>query len=211
MVDAYRRRLAGLPDDGFLLPVAPRRLCLLTGQSCLRSSLLPPDKRDFLAAVAPDGVEITQTGFPWHRQFAIPAPPPPLLLASLRNAQQWVWARHDATYLAALSAILGRLLDRTHEKLFLVTGSCGIDLLSAVLPKLPRGPEIHVAALGPAGRSPRTDLLSSLLVMQGRRDGWSRHLWHGVVHAHPDCGHLDYYQSSDAIAMTRSFLARASR
>lgn len=211
MAEPYRRRLAELPEDGFLLPVASRRLCLLTGQSCLRSSLLPPDKLDFLAAVAPDGVEITRTGFPWHQQFAVPAPSPSLLRASLRNTRQWVWARCDAVYLAALTAILGILLDRTREKLFLVTGSCGIDLLTAVLPDLPRRSEIHVVALGPAGRSPRIDLLSSLLVIQGIRDGWSRHLWRGVVHTQPYCAHLDYYRNTEAIAMTRSFLAQASR
>ncbi len=211
MAEPYRLRLAGLSEDGFLLPVASRRLCLLTGQSCLRSSLLPPDKLDFLAAVAPDGVEITRTGFPWHQQFAVPAPSPSLTRASLRNARQWVWARCDTVYLAALTAILGVLLDRTREKLFLVTGSCGIDLLSAILPDLPPGPEIHVVALGPAGRSPRLDLLSSLLVMQGSRDGWSRYLWRGVVHFRPDCGHLDYYQNAEAIAMTRSFLAETGR
>lgn len=211
MVDAYRRHLAELPEDGFLLPLTDRRLCLLTGQSCFRSSLLPPDKRAFLTAVAPDGVEIVQTGFPWHQQFAVPAPPPPLLAASLRNARQWLWARHDAAYLAALGAILGRLLDRTREKLFLVTGSCGIDLLAAALPHLPPGPEIHVAALGPAGRAPPIAPLSGLLVLQGRRDGWSRCLWRSPVHAHPDCGHLDYYWNPDAIAMTRAFLGDASR
>ncbi|ASG25051.1 hypothetical protein [Nitrospirillum viridazoti] len=211
MVDAYRRHLAGLPEEGFLLPRVARRLCLLTGQSCFRSSLLPADKHDFLAAVASAGVEVVQAGFPWHRQFTVPAPPPPLVVASLRNAQQWLWARSDAAYQAALAAVIGMLLDRTHERLFLVTGSCGIDLLATVLPRLPLGPEIHVAALGPAGRSPPVDRLSGLLVLQGRRDGWSRHLWRGVVHANPDCGHLDYYRNRDAMAMTRAFLEKANR
>lgn len=210
MSDDYRRQLANLPAAGFLLPPVPRRLCLLTGQSCFRSSLLPPDKQAFLAAVAPDGVEIVPTGFPWHRRFAVPAPPPPLLTASMRNALQWLWARRDAAYLAALTVILGQLLAPTRDKLLLITGSCGIDLLAAVLPRLPLGPDIHVVALGPAGRLPSLDRLARLRVLQGRQDGWSRLLWRGPVHDHPDCGHLEYYQNAQAIALTRAFLAEAN-
>lgn len=211
MVDAYPRRLADLPEEGFLLPPAARRLCLLTGQSRFRSSLLSPEQRDFLAAVAPDGLEVPISGFPWHERFATPAPPPSLFLAALRNGRQWMWARHDAVYLDALTTILGRLLARTRERLFLVTGSCGIDLLAAVLPVLPPGPEIHVVALGPVGRSPRSDALAGQLAVQGRRDGWSRHLWRGPVHARPDCGHLGYHRDASVIAATRAFLKEAAR
>jgi len=207
MPTEYRHRLVTLTGADFLLPPVARRLCLLTGQSCFRSSLLPPDKRDFLAAIAPRGVEIVPTGFPWHRQFAIPAPAPSLLSASLRNARQWIWARRDARYRAALTAILGRLLAQTREQLLLVTGSCGIDLLAAVLPDLPPGPPIYLVALGPAGRVPVADRLADWVVLQGRRDGWSRLLWRGPVQGRPDCGHLDYYCNADSIARVRAFLA----
>ncbi|MEW6639030.1 MAG: hypothetical protein AB1586_00900 [Pseudomonadota bacterium] len=209
MADPYAQRLATLDPTGFLLPRAAQRLCLLTGQSDFATSALPPDKHAFLAAVAPPGAVVTPVGFPWHASFAAPsAGPVPLARASVRNARQWIWARHSAVYRAALATIVGTLLARTEQRLLLVTGSCGVDLLTAALARLPaHGPEIVAAIVGPAGRAPPKGRLTRALVVQGRRDIWSRALWRGAVDERPPCGHLDYYGDAATRAAIAAFFA----
>lgn len=208
MAEPYPQLLAGLAPDGFLIPETPRLVCLLTGQSSFTSSALPPDKRDFLAAIAPAGWAVLGEGFPWHRRLSPPGPVPGLLAASLRNARQWLWARHHQAYRQILGHILGRLLDG-RERLLLVTGSCGIDLLAAGLATLPPPPaaRIDLVALGPAGRMPPPGWCARTLILQGRGDGWSRALWRGPVDHRPGCGHLDYYTDTETIDLVRRFAA----
>ncbi|MGO4712090.1 hypothetical protein [Bradyrhizobium sp. 2TAF24] len=213
MADSYAQRLARLDPAGFLLPPAARRLCLLTGQSDFTTSALPADKRAFLDAVAPADVVMTPVGFPWHADFAAPAAGAvPIALASLRNARQWLWARGHPVYRAGLAASVGTLLARTGRRLFLVTGSCGIDLLADALAHLPaQGPEIWAAVVGPAGRLPPAGRLAGMLVVQGRGDIWSRALWRGAVDVRPRCGHLDYYTDDATRAAIAAFFAGARR
>ena len=208
MADSYPDRLVALDPAGFLLPPARQRLCLLTGQSSFATSALPADKRAFLTAVAPSGTEGTMAGFPWHAAFLDEEAVPGLLPASLRNARQWLWARRHDGFGAALSGILALALMRTSERLLVVTGSCGIDLLAQALSRPPPGgPELWVAGLGPVGRCPQERRIARMRIIQGQRDSWSRVLWRGRVHDRPDCGHLDYYRNGDAMAATASFLA----
>lgn len=210
MAEPYRTRLAGLDPSRYRLPVVSRRLCLLTGQSDFSTSALGGEKLAFLEAVAPAGAEITRLGFPWHEDFAAPpAGPVPIALASLRNARQWIWARRDEAFLAVLTSTMGRLLERTERDLFLVTGSCGIDLLAAALARLApsEGPAIHLAALGPAGRMPPARRLARRLVLQGSGDGWSRLLWRGPVDLEPACVHLGYWSDPAVRAAVAGFFA----
>lgn len=209
MADAYPRRLATLDPAGFLLPRVAERLCLLTGQSDFATSALASDKLAFLTAVAPAGATITPVGFPWHMDFAAPAEGAvPIALASLRNARQWIWARRDTVYRDAVANVVGTLLARTEQRLLLVTGSCGVDLLADALARLPAGgPQIRAAIVGPAGRRPCEGRLAATLVVQGRRDGWSRALWRGAVDVRPDCGHLQYYMNGATRAAIAAFFA----
>lgn len=211
MAERYPERLAGLDPAGFLLPPARRRLCLLTGQSSFTSSALPADKLRFLNAVAPADVLVTPAGFPWHAALTGAVAVPGLLPACLRNARQWRWARRHEGFRGALSAILELALKRTEDRLLVVTGSCGVELLAQALSRLPTGgPALWAAVLGPAGRVPSARHVARLLVIQGRRDVWSRMLWQGPVHRQPDCGHLEYYRDDDTIAAASAFFAGAA-
>lgn len=211
MAEAYAHRLARLDPAGFLLPRAARRLCLLTGQSDFATSALAADKLAFLAGVAPVETLVTPVGFPWHAAFAAPATKPvPIVMASVRNARQWIWARRNSLYRDALAGIVATLIARTEQRLLLVTGSCGVDLLADALGRLPAsGPEIRAAIVGPAGRMPPAGRLAGRLVVQGRRDTWSRMLWRGPVDVRPDCGHLGYYEDDATRAAIAAFFAEA--
>jgi|GEM_PF-1803702 len=209
----YPQRLAELDPEGFLLPQAKTRICLLTGQSSFTSSALPADKLTFLSAVTSAEAVLTPTGFPWHDSLSKQqSRAPGLFGASLRNVQQVIWVRYNKDFRNALSAIVGTLLERTEERLLLVTGSCGVDLLSHALSLLPTGgPQIWALILGPTGRLPADGRITRSLVIQGHRDIWSRLLWRGPVHVRPDCGHLDYYRNCDVITAASAFFAETGR
>jgi len=205
----YLSRLEDLDPAGFELAPAMDRLVLLTGQSSFMSSALRAEQMDFLQAVAPPGARVCLLGFPWHHGLATPHDAPNLLAASWRNGQQWWWTRRRGRFTDLLSGIVARLRRHTAQRLLVVTGSCGIQLLAAALHGMDGpGPPISVFALGPVGAAPAPGCLAGLEVVQGSQDGWSRLLWRGAVDHRPRCGHLDYYRDAATREAARRFLAR---
>jgi hypothetical protein len=92
-------------------------------------------------------------------------------------------------YRDVVRRVLQRAMDTTEQRLRIVTGSCGLQLLNCVWEEL-QG-EAEVVALGPAcfGR-----LRVPAEVVLGDRDGWSRLFYRGRVDRRVSCGHLDYWQ-----------------
>jgi hypothetical protein len=186
------------------------RLVLLTGQSVPSNTSLSPEQRTFLAAVAPPGVEPLAHGFPFHPIYASGRyRRPSLPAASLHNAHQFIAAAVSRDFRAIIALRLDELMQRTSDRLFLLTGSCGLQLLNAAWPALTaaRRARIEVVALGPASldaiRVPRAQLTT----VQGARDAWSRWLFRGPVDHRVPCGHLDYWTLRETIELVRGLLA----
>src|SRR5512133_1966915 len=133
---SYRTRLADLDESFSLITPAPSRLILLTGQSSFRSSRLSSAQEEFLKAVAPPGVEPLLAGFPYHANFDGDAPPPSLPAASLRNALQVCWSLFSPAYRRSAALVLQAILRNTREDLYIVTGSCGLQILASAWPML---------------------------------------------------------------------------
>jgi hypothetical protein len=197
---SYRTRLAALDESLSLVKPAPSRLILLTGQSSFRSSRLLPAQVEFLNCVAPPHVEPLPKGFPYHASFECAAPPPGLLAASVRNALQVCWSLFSPAYRRSVAGLLQTVFRHTSESLYIVTGSCGLQILASAWPMLtvPDSLQLRVVALGPvllrAGALP----VDWIFALQGRRDLWSRLLYRGRLEARCDSGHLDYWSSPDA-------------
>lgn len=177
----YRRSLA--------TPVA-RRVVLLTGQSSFRSSRLTGDQLQLLRGI--DHATPIELGFPFHPDFDRHEEEPGLLAASFRNTRQFLWTFKPQKPVARA---LQPLFTHTAEALFIITGSCGLQLLNSAWPFLERRPEqrLQVVAIGPASLY---DQLRPAAI-RGRRDLWSRLLYKGPITAHCDCGHLDYWRSQE--------------
>lgn len=197
----YRESLASRPVDW--------RVVLLTGQSSFRTSALLPAQRDFLAAVAPQGAEILEMGFPFHPAFAgdETAPvPPPILAASVRNVTQFLWSLFSAEYQRIVAAAVQPLFSNTARTLQIVTGSCGLQLLASASAHLqiPPGLQCQVVAVGPVLIRPGSIEFTAL---QGRQDWWSRILHCGPVHARCNARHLDYWHSLEVRSTVARMLA----
>ncbi len=196
------------PSLGRVRPAA-RRVALLTGQSDPRNTVLSPTQLAFLARVTPAGYDAFAHAFPFHASTeCAPYRRPHIVAASLHNARQFAAAALDARFRALLEARLGALVGATSERLVLVTGSCGLQLLNAAWPSLEAGESrVRAVALGPACLGTLTMPSSCLTAIRGRRDGWSRLLYRGAIDHEVDGGHLDYWTSTEVIGLVGTRIA----
>lgn len=182
-------------------PPSAIRLLLLTGQCRWTASPLSAHQHAFLDAVAAPEIDVVRSGFPFDDEAVPPQDLPPLLLASHRSWRQFRMSTRDPGFRTAAGGAIANAVVTAERGLAIVTGSAGLALLNAGWPLLPLRPglKVHIVALGPAGdfAPGRT----SVEVVQGRRDPWSRLSYQGPVHHRPDCGHLDYWTDPTARAV----------
>ncbi len=197
---SYSRRLASLAPERSLIHQADSRVVILTGQSSFTSSRLSAMQQSFLEAITPPGFEAMPAGFPYHSDQLGARPEPSILSASWRNAAQTLWTATPTAFRMTVAQTLNTLLSRTGRRLILITGSCGLQLANSVWPELakPAQLDIRIIALGPACFAPRS---VPATVIQGSRDYWSKLFYHGTVHFHVPCGHLDYWTSPEVQAL----------
>jgi hypothetical protein len=199
----YREKL-----EQFRFAATPsrRRILLLTGQSSFRSSRLTESQSDLLRALGDQlAAEPLFLGFPFHSALDVPDREPPLTAAALRNTWQYLWSRTDRTFQRTIARALQPWLDATCERLFVLTGSCGLQMLCSAWPELRDAGRLRVVALGPACWRPN---LPDLFTIQGRSDYWSRLLYRGPVSSYCAGGHLDYWNSLEVRDLAaRRFLA----
>jgi len=192
-----------------LVRPARRRIALLTGQSSPQNTALSPEQRTFLARVAPAGFATLAHGFPFHASYERrPYERPPIALASLHNARQFMAAMNDAAFRNVLAARLGELFERTEDRLILLTGSSGLQLLNAAWPHVCGAAlNVQVLALGPACLARLNIPASCLTTIRGSCDAWSRLLYRHSIDHEVTCGHLSYWSSPEVIEVVRQLLA----
>lgn len=190
----WRRYLA----DDHLATFTADCAAWLSGQSSYRHSQLSPGQLDLLDALASLGCATIRCGFPYNSAAqALPYSAEPLAAASVRNSAQYLAARFDRRFQAELARHLQPLADRTSRRLVLLSGSCGLELLAAALPRLCLRPGLRVLAvgLGPVGRRPGSQV--RLHVIQGDGDWISRLGYRGAADLRVPGGHMAYLNRAD--------------
>jgi hypothetical protein len=205
----YLRRLAALDPRGSLITPADLRVLLLTGQSSFRSARLADEQVEFLRTVSPCAGAAVEAGFPFHADLlADEREPFALVAASARNARQVVWSVTSRRYRQVVEHTLQQALDATRERLIVVTGSCGLQLLNRAWTPLALPPRlrVQVVALGPACFAPLRLAPAEVTVIAGARDPWSRLFYGGRTDVRVACGHLDYWTSPEVRARVAAIL-----
>lgn len=192
---------------------APAVTAWLTGQSSFRHSRLSPAQAGFLEALAGLGFTAVPAGFPYNRAaLGQPYRREPLVAASVRNGAQYLAARHSRRFGLEVARHLQPLVDATADRLLLLCGSSGAQLLTSALPslRLPAGLKVLAIALGPVGRLPGSGSGVEVHVVKGRTDVVSRWGHRGPVHRQVAGGHLDYAAApevrADVLDVARRFL-----
>lgn len=169
-----------------------------------RAGALSRTQMAFLEAIAPRDT-IVRAGFPFDPCVKEALAPAPLPAAALANARRYAAARWSTAFGARVREGLNALLNG-RQRAVLITGSAGLAMLNAAWGGIEGRERITVLSLGPAGEAIDG---ARFAAVQGGRDGWSRALYRGPVHHRVACGHMGYWENSDARAIARSFVAEA--
>ena len=203
----------GYRTEEHLAGPAPAAAAWLTGQSSFRHSRLSPAQAELLEALTGLGFTAVPAGFPYNRAaLGQPYRREPLVAASVRNGAQYLAARHSRRFGREVARHLQPLVDATADRLLLLCGSSGAQLLTASLPSLRLRPGLRVLAiaLGPVGRLPGSGSGVEVHVVQSRTDVVSRWGHRGPVHRQVAGGHLDYATApevrAEVLHVARRFL-----
>lgn len=185
------------------------RVAWLTGQSDWSASPLSPAQHAVLDALAVDGWVPVRAGLPWTTTATGPYRTVPLLAAAARNAAQHLAARRGTRFARQVAAHLQPLLDGTTDRLLLLCGSTGAQLLGVAAPLLavPPGLELRAVALGPVGVLPAPGGPWDVRVVRGAQDRISRWGCRRASDVVVPGGHLDAGTGAAAVAAVRRLAA----
>jgi hypothetical protein len=182
-------------DGSAITTDVPDRVAWISGRSSAAHAALSPPQATLIARVEPYGFEPVPVGFPFRPDEASWTKAG-IVRASARNTVQYAaLLRHTATR-AQVAARLAPLLAHTTDRLLVVCGSLGLQLLQTGLRELPDPAcRLRIVALGPVCAAPTDGL--DLYVAQAPHDVISRVNYRGPVTLRPDVGHLDYALDPD--------------
>lgn len=182
----------------------PYKVAIVTGLSNPWSAELSPDQQEFLRRLSIPNEFLLQTNFPFTHAIA-DREPNGLVRASLANSIQ---------FLSSLRARYRRLakphwdgLFGSADRHFLITGSCGLQLIPKLKVELSAG--IEVLALGPVcGRLPECKVTRVV----GSKDVIARLFSRSAEHRIENLGHMDYWRDSRIRELASTWLTdRISR
>jgi hypothetical protein len=176
-------------------PVTPLKVVLLSGLSDPATCALSPTQAQFLSALeAPESCKV-YWNFPYLPCPDRPRREPPLWLASLRNARQFLLASRHAYRAAARRH--WQALTASAEEVVVITLSCGLEILNNCLGTGPV-PGIRVVALGPvAWQFPCVPCT----LVQGAHDHVSRSFFKDGDVIVPGVGHMGYLRDHRVLAL----------
>ena len=172
----------------------PVRIAIVTGLSNPESCCLSEDQRSLLNAVS-DG---QNSAILWNFPFipdSVPRTDVRLLQASVANGLQFL--RCGTSRYQQLATPHWKALAEATGCLLIVTGSCGIQLLScwSGVQKQAHAGRIRALALGPVG-SGQPEF--PVTVVQGSHDWISRIWFRNPDHVVNGVGHLDYWKNTQS-------------
>ena len=182
----------------------PLQVAFFTGQSRPPGAALTPAQTAFLHALPLPAAGRVTENFPYPAVGPQEFAPVPLLIASARNARQYLSARR-AGFASRHRPAVETLLAGAERTLFLA-GSCGLELFNALALPAATLRRVTLLAYGPvARRRPDCDCL----LVQGRRDWLSRRYFR-AADARVDAGHLDYLADPAVLALAADLVRRLS-
>lgn len=179
------------------------QVAFLTGQSDPGRCALSPEQQAFLDALPlPESAKLRRN-FPYDER-TLPYRDVPLVVAAVNNARQFLGAGSPA-FAAQHRASVLRMLERAALTV-LLAGSCGLELLAALLLPADVLARVSVFAYGPvARRLPACEIVR----VRGRGD-WISRAWVAPVDHEVDGGHMAYLENARVRQLCVEHIARVS-
>lgn len=179
-------------------PFTPMKIVLLTGLSDPSTCALSAAQMRFLASLAAPESAKLYWNFPYLAS-ANTRRDPPLWLASIRNAEQFLRAsrREYREHWQALAS--------SAESLIVITGSCGLEIFNHCVAA--NDPVRHVFALGPvAWRRPSVPHT----LIRGTRDPFSWAFFRKCDVELSGVGHMNYLDDSRVQRLVNDYLCSST-
>lgn len=179
------------------------KVVLWSGLSDPTDCALSRTQQRFLDQLAvPDECKI-YANFPYVKPVLSEQAAIPIFLASWRNLSQFLNARHSPYRDHAV--MHWEALVRSCRGLLVITISCGLEILNAVLSSGVRPEVLEVLALGPVARR-RPD--ASHLLVRGSRDYVLNPFFRDVDVIVPEIGHMDYLEHPPILELANGRLQK---
>lgn len=171
----------------------------LTGQSNPAVNALSEGQRSFLDRTLESGHERLMRNFPYTDLPTFEGQVP-LWRASMNNSRQYLASRREAFASRYRPAVFSAF--EGYQRVILLAGSCGLELLVNL--RLPEEflKRLHVFAYGPVSR--RLPDCEKLWLVQGDKDPISR-WWHSDPHHRIPCHHMNYLECREMEDLFRGF------
>lgn len=173
-------------------------VAFLTGRSDPGSNALSPAQRGFMERSPVPAGQWLDRNFPYAECGAWRETP--LLRASVNNSLEYLLSRRERFRQRYRTSFMETFAG--DAPVILLTGSCGLELLVNLRLPCEFLERLHVFAYGPVSRS--TPDCATLQLVQGNQDMISR-WWHSWVDHRIACGHMDYLDSPEMMALFSEF------
>lgn len=184
---------------------SPNKVAIITGLSDPRHCQLSIPQRQLLESLQLPEEWIVWRNFPFVETSAAPQPIP-LLRASLANGSQFLFSRWRA-YRRAAQPHWQALLDSTDD-LYLITGSCGLQLAHFGLVDSKLTANVKIIALGPVALTSVSlaKVPVPVVTLRGDRDYLSKFFYRNVDHTIAKASHMDYWYNTDTMERIQQWL-----
>jgi len=182
-------------------------LLILSGQSNYEHSELSKEQSEMLEKLNNKEFTTIDIGFPFNKKHrALNNKRTAILLASLRNFEQFFWM----TFVKSYKKIIARNLQpvfNLSNKVIIICQSSGLNMLKYTLPyiNIKKSTEIIIIALGPIVFG-RFNYPYKTYIIKGNNDIFSRLLDYNKVNYWVNCHHLTYVNNFKVLNIIKSII-----
>jgi hypothetical protein len=174
-------------------------VAFLSGQSNPGNSALSPEQAGFLERAGVSVAERLMVNFPYPSEVHVYTRTP-LLRACVNNASQYLASRRPDFAIRHREDVERRLMG--YERVILLSGSCGLELLVNLQLSPQLMDRLYVFAYGPVSR--RLPQCALLWRIQGKQDFISK-WWHREAEYFVPCHHMNYLSTPGTVDLFRRF------
>ena len=209
---SYLDRLSALSPDQTMLD-SDRLVLFLSGSSDITCAGLTAGQLDLLHAICPSGYSVVASNFPFNQDFEhIKSPQVSLLLAATSNVIYYWHTILNFRFQKLLQEHLSPLLEA--QEVVLVCKSSGVNMLTQWLRSLGNQvtlPRLRVIALGSVSQLLLSQKELELLVINGKKDPYSRILDRHSADIQVDTDHYSYEYREDVKGIIYDWIRKSDK
>lgn len=177
------------------------KIAFITGLSDWGNTSLSPEQTEFLHGLKSQEQDKIYYNFPYNISRKV-YKNTNIILASLSNGIQYFLAR--TKWLDKKTELLKQII-KQQDKILLLSGSCGLELLNNMKFSKEEKQKIHIIAYG--GVATKIPDFPYVTLVQGDKDYIAR-IWITVYDVKIQCHHMNYLQSTQLLNFVNDYIEK---